>query len=119
MRFCIIFGFLALLFRWLEAREIFARVRHVKAAINGTLQSAPEARPDTCPLQADIQDRFDWPLLIVFFLNMIFVTIDLLLALDGFVHAELFQHSSCDEQACSIGCCVILVACWNTIISKL
>merc|ERR1719271_2207480 len=114
----IILGVCALLLSRLEAREVLGTVGNVQTAICCTLQCAPHACTHTCSSNTYIQNDLEWPLLCLFFFDVVLFAVNLFLALDHTVLAEFLQGAACDEETGAICSSVVLVSHWNAVLGK-
>mmetsp|Transcript_24248 Transcript_24248/g.51473 ORF Transcript_24248/g.51473 Transcript_24248/m.51473 type:complete len:213 (-) Transcript_24248:80-718(-) len=105
----IILGLLTLLLGSFVAREVLCGVWHVEAAVHGALQCAPHPGTHACGLEAHIEDHLQGLLLSLLVLHMVLLAIDLLLALEILVEAELLQHTARHQEACAVSRGVVLV----------
>mmetsp|Transcript_8415 Transcript_8415/g.23175 ORF Transcript_8415/g.23175 Transcript_8415/m.23175 type:complete len:259 (+) Transcript_8415:392-1168(+) len=110
VRIGVVLGLPTFLIGGLEAGELLVGVRDVQATIDRTLEGTPHAVAGGRGLEADIQDALEGPLVVLLVLDVVVRTIDLLLALEGLIKAELFQDTAGHEQASAVGRGVVLVA---------
>mmetsp|Transcript_77198 Transcript_77198/g.133887 ORF Transcript_77198/g.133887 Transcript_77198/m.133887 type:complete len:253 (-) Transcript_77198:3-761(-) len=108
--FGIILGILSLLFGWLETWEVLGTVGNVKSTIDGTFQSTPHPRTHTSAPDADVKNGLEWSLLGILILDVVLLSVQFLLTLEGLVKAKRLQSTAGDEQAGCIGSGVVLVA---------
>mmetsp|Transcript_79931 Transcript_79931/g.147077 ORF Transcript_79931/g.147077 Transcript_79931/m.147077 type:complete len:273 (-) Transcript_79931:22-840(-) len=108
--FGIILGILSLLFGWLETWEVLGTVGNVKSTIDGTFQSTPHPRTHTSAPDADVKNGLEWSLLGILILDVVLLSVQFLLTLEGLIKAKRLQSTAGDEQAGCIGSGVVLVA---------
>mmetsp|Transcript_40912 Transcript_40912/g.108414 ORF Transcript_40912/g.108414 Transcript_40912/m.108414 type:complete len:216 (-) Transcript_40912:16-663(-) len=120
MGFGIIRGLRSFVLSWSVARELFSCVWNVQAAVNSTLQCSPHAAASDRSTDTNVQDALKWSLFeILLVFDVVILTIDLLVALEGFVKIELLQRSARDQETSKICSTVILQTRFDSVLGQL
>merc|ERR1711920_816005 len=72
-----------LVFSWFVTRKVFRAVRNVKATICGAFESAPHSCTNAGGTNTYIKNALEWAALPILVLDMVFLSINFFLALEG------------------------------------
>mmetsp|Transcript_121046 Transcript_121046/g.189899 ORF Transcript_121046/g.189899 Transcript_121046/m.189899 type:complete len:231 (+) Transcript_121046:328-1020(+) len=113
MRLRIILRICTLLLGWLVAREVLGVVRNMQSTIYSSLERSPHARANASSANTHVKNALQRALICLFILNMKFLAISFLIALESTIQAELLQSAAGNEQTSCIGGSIIFVATRN------
>merc|ERR1719174_417640 len=115
----IVLGVCTLLLSRLESWEVLGAVRHMQSTVCSSLECTPHASTHYSVPDADIQNALERSLVGLLLLNVELLAIDLLLALDRVILAELLQGPACHEKPSAVCCSIVLVSHGNAILREL